>query len=178
MKRTSHFFGVLFALVALSFAAEGKASPDLSAFGGHTKGTISLVSAGTTFTGPCRVNAIVPKSGQSATFHISGSISSGGTTLPLSNVLTFTASRKFTSQDLAFHVGGSSSTSASGRYSSSKRSINYNATFNFLGSTGTVSGTVRVHTTKTKQTLQLNYTLVVSGTTTIPFTITASRRIK
>jgi hypothetical protein len=178
MKRTPHFLGVLFALVALAFSAQGKSFPDLSAFQGNLKGTVSIVSLGTTYTGPCTVRAIVPKSGRSATFNISGSISGGGTTLPLSNVLKFAPSRNFTSQDLAFHIAGSSSTSATGRYSSSKRSINYSAPFSFSGATGTVSGTVRVHTTKTKQTVQISYTLVVNGSTTLPFTITASRKIK
>jgi hypothetical protein len=178
MKRIPLFFGVLFALFTLSAAAEAKTFPDLSAFRGHMKGTLSLSSSGITYGGSSSLNVIVPKSGRSATFNISGSISGGGTTVPLSNVLTFSSSRVFTAQDLLFHL--STTTGASGKYSSSKRSINYSGRFNYQNTTtGTVSGTVRVHTTKTKQTIQITYFLTVDGSSiTYQFDITASRKIK
>jgi hypothetical protein len=178
MKRIPLFLGVLLALLTLSTAAEAKTFPDLSAFRGHGKGTLVLVSNGTTLAGTANVNVIVPKSGRSATFNISGSISVGGTTLPLSNVLTFSSSRSFTAQDLLFHI--STTTGASGKYSSSKRSINYSGRFNYQNTTtGAVSGAVGVHTTKTKQTIQITYFLTVDGSPiTYQFTITVSRRIK
>ncbi|HEY8903846.1 MAG TPA: hypothetical protein VIM48_09065 [Chthoniobacterales bacterium] len=178
MKRLPLFVGVLLALITLSTTAEAKTFPDLSAFRGHVKGTITLFSSGTNITGPASVNVIVPKSGRSATFNISGSFSFGGTTLPVSNILTFTSSRVFTAQDLLFHI--STTTGASGKYSSSKRSINYNGRFNYQNTTtGTVSGAIRVHTTKTKQTIQITYFLTVDGSSiSYQFSITGSRKIK
>jgi hypothetical protein len=179
MKRISHFLGVLFALLTLSTAAQAKTFPDLSAFAGKLKGTISLSIGVASASGPANVNVIVPKSGRSATFNISGSVSAGGTTFPLSNTFTFYPSKNFTVQDLVFHFPSGSTTSASGKYSSSKRVINYSAPFNYQTSSGSVSGTVRVHSTKSKQTVELTYAIFVNGSGTVyQFTITASRKIK
>jgi hypothetical protein len=179
MRKISQSLGVVFAFFAMALAAEGKTFPDLSAFRGKLKGTMSLSVGAATATGPSSVNVIVPKSGRSATFNISGSVSASGTTYPLSNTFTFHPSKNFTVQDLVFHFLGGSTTSASGKYSSTKRNINYSAPFNYQTSTGTVSGTIRVHTTKTKQTVELTYTIFVDGSGPVyQFNITASRKIK
>jgi len=179
MRKISQSLGVVLAFFTLSLSAEARTFPDLSAFAGKLKGTMLLSVGGATATGPANVNVAVPKSGRSATFNISGSVSAGGTTYPLSNVFTFYPSKNFTVQDLVFHFLGGSTTSASGKYSSTKRIINYSAPFNYQTSSGSVSGTVRVHTTKTKQTIELTYTIFVNGSGPVyQFTITVSRKIK
>jgi len=180
MKRLPHFLGVLFALLTLSTVAQARTFPDLSAFGGKKlTGTITLNFSGAfSFTGPATVNVVVPKSGRSATFNISGSISASGTTYPLTNTFTFSPSKNFTVQDLVFHFPAAT-TGASGKYSSTKRIINYSAPFNYQTSSGTVSGTVRVHSTKSKQTIEFTYTIFVNGSGPVyQFTVTASRKIK
>ncbi|HEY8903845.1 MAG TPA: hypothetical protein VIM48_09060 [Chthoniobacterales bacterium] len=179
MKRTSPILGVLFAMFTLLTSAEARTFPDFTEFRGHVQGTLTLIAIGSTFPGSGKVSVIVPRSGRSATFNISGSVTASGTTLPLSNMLTFSSSKSFTAQDLLFHLGGGATTSASGQYSSSKRNINYSARFVFGGSSGTVSGTIRTHQSKTKKTLEITYILKLdSSPATYQFNITASRRIK
>jgi hypothetical protein len=179
MKRTSPILGVLFAMFTLLTSAEARTFPDFSEFRGHVQGTLTLIAIGTALPGSSRVSVIVPKSGRSASFNISGAVTSSGVTLPISNTLTFTSSKSFTVQDLLFRIGGGVTTSAVGSYSSSKRNINYSARFVFGGSSGAITGTIRTRQSKTKKTIELTYILKLdSSPATYQFNITASRRIK
>jgi hypothetical protein len=118
--------------VCMLGTAEAKKKPaDLSAFAGtYAAQPTTIVYAGTPYSASASVIVKVPKSGKTASISISGTISSGGISVPFSNTF-FLSHGTISIQDVLYLVGGSPTGGASGHYSLNRtgNQISYNVVF-------------------------------------------------
>jgi hypothetical protein len=175
MKPLSNPLHVVLAILTLSLAVAGARPVDLSEFAGQYRGTVFLSSSGSTASGTAAVHVTVPKSGGSATFRISGSFVSGGTTILLDNTLVFLSPRTFVCTNLVFGLGFGPG--LAGKFSSRPHLLKFNNPFSIGGFEGSYSGSVRAKKVGHKRELVISNLIAISGSSPITIDFVVSRHV-
>jgi hypothetical protein len=158
-----------------TLSAKSKAGkPDFSEFKGNYTGT-NVLNIGMTLSGPATIQVAVPGKGRSAVVTINGSVTSGSTTIPLSNTFTLTKSA-LTASNALFGLTPTSGFTIPGKLSRNG--------FNATGPTAVNTTPVLIQTTvkvkpkgKKKKTITVTYT-ISTGTIAYTFQFTGTGKAR
>jgi len=156
------------------FAKAKKPKTTLADFKGSYTGTVLLAATGLSASGPLALTFAADKKGKTGSINLSGSISAGGNTIPVSAVITLT-NGAFSINNFVFNTVAQGSYPGFGNYTIGKKTISFQGSATVTPTTYPFSGSI---VTKTKgRTQTLTITELISG---LPysFTFTVSGHLK
>ena len=167
---------VALAASSSAFAKAKKPKTTLADFKGTYSGTGTLSVPGTILSGPISLVFAANKTGKTGSVNLSGSMSFGGSTVPVSAAISLSKGT-LAIDNFVFNTVAQGSYPGFGGYTVGKKSINFQGSATTGGVTFPFSGSILTKTKGRTQTLTLTSVVSISGSPYV-FTFTASRHLK
>ena len=167
---------VALATSSSAFAKAKKPTTTLADFKGSYRGTVTISVAGLSYVGSVALGFATNKTGKSGSITINGSLSSGGTTLPVIAVMTLNRG-SLTIDNFVFNTITQGAYPGFGSYTVKNKTIQFQGSATVTSITYPFSGSVVTKTKGRKQTLTATDVVSVAGTP-YTFTFTVSRHLK